>query len=331
MAGRRILYGLTLAAALLYQIYFHSYFAPFLLILTLALPVVSLLLSLPAMVGFHLSVSARPLSLSRGTQGFWDISPRLRPGLPLARLAAVLEEENLLTGAKTRKKLVLKGVTRQTAFHHPASTDHCGLLELRVRKLRVCDYLGLFSFPVRPPEPTRMPAVPIPVDPGHPELPEGWGIRPAPGSTLRRTIGEDYDLREYRPGDPLRSVHWKLSSKWDDLIVREPAETIVPLVLLTFDRYGSPERLDGLLDRVTGFSHTLLAIQRPHAIQWRDRDGTPVRCHVSDEKELGEALLTVLSTPAPLQAPPSDENAPADTDGPVILIHISLGEEDDHE
>ena len=330
MAGRRILYGLILAAALLYQIYFHSYYAPLLLILTLALPVLSLLLSLPAMAGFRLSVSARPLSLSRGAEGVWEISPKLRVGLPLARLTAVLEEENLLTGSKTRKKLSLKGVTTKTRFSHPTSADHCGLLELQVKRLQVYDYLGLFSFPVRAPEPTRLPVLPNPVDPGHPELPEGWGIRPAPGSTLRRTIGEDYDLREYRPGDPLRSVHWKLSSKWDDLIVREPAETIVPLVLLTFDRYGAPERLDRLLDRVTGYSHTLLAIQRPHAIQWRDRDGIPVRCHISDEKELREALLTVLAAPAPLQAPPSDECPPPDADGPAILIHITPGEEDDH-
>lgn len=330
MTGRRILYGLTLAAALLFQIYFHSYFAPFLLILALCLPVLSLLLSLPAMVGFRLSVSPRPLSVSRGEQGVWEIAPRL-PGLPLARLTALLEEENLLTGAKIRKKLTLRGVTRQAIIHREANTDHCGLLEFRVKKLRVYDYLGLFSFRVRLPEPVRVPVLPVPVDPGHLELPEGWGVRPAPGSTLRRTMGEDYDLREYRPGDPLRSVHWKLSSKWDDLIVREPAETVVPLVLLTFDRWGAPERLDGLLDRVAGFSRALLAVQRPHAIQWQDKDGAPVRCHVSDEKELRGALLTALSTPAPLQAPHSDEGAQVDDSGPAILIPITLGEEDDHE
>ncbi|MBP5269501.1 MAG: DUF58 domain-containing protein [Clostridia bacterium] len=29
------------------------------------------------------------------------------------------------------------------------------------------------------------------------------------------------DIREYRPGDPLKSVHWKLSSKTEELIVRD--------------------------------------------------------------------------------------------------------------
>ena len=32
-----------------------------------------------------------------------------------------------------------------------------------------------------------------------------------------------YELREYRQGDSLKNIHWKLSSKYDDLIVKEPS------------------------------------------------------------------------------------------------------------
>lgn len=34
---------------------------------------------------------------------------------------------------------------------------------------------------------------------------------------------EMYDIREYVPGDDIRSIHWKLSSKTDSLILREPS------------------------------------------------------------------------------------------------------------
>jgi len=33
---------------------------------------------------------------------------------------------------------------------------------------------------------------------------------------------EEHELREYRPGDMVNSIHWKLSSKTDKVIVREP-------------------------------------------------------------------------------------------------------------
>lgn len=35
---------------------------------------------------------------------------------------------------------------------------------------------------------------------------------------------ETFDIREYVPGDDVRSIHWKLSSKTDTLILREPSD-----------------------------------------------------------------------------------------------------------
>ena len=330
MTIRRIIYALALAGTLLFQIYFHSYYAPLLLVLTLAVPVLSLLLSVPAMTGLRLQVRGKPLSSLRGSESLWILKPELRGSLPLARLTARVEEKNLLTGREQVTRLALKGVARGDTVTLPAATDHCGVLELRVKKLRVYDWLGLFAFPVRAPEPARLPVFPDPVSPGPLNLPEGMGIRPTPGSTMQKITGEDYDLREYRPGDPLRSVHWKLTSKWDELIVREAAETVVPPVLLAFERFGPPERLDRLLDRVSGFSHALLEVQRPHALCWRDGAGRPVRQSVSDLKQLQETLLALLSTPAPLSPPQADESAPYEDETRAILIHITSGEEAAH-
>lgn len=41
-----------------------------------------------------------------------------------------------------------------------------------------------------------------------------------------------YELREYRHGDSLRNVHWKLSSKSDGLIVKEPNVPIIKNCLI---------------------------------------------------------------------------------------------------
>lgn len=35
--------------------------------------------------------------------------------------------------------------------------------------------------------------------------------------------GETYDIREYRSGDSIRQIHWKLSGKLDDIMIREKA------------------------------------------------------------------------------------------------------------
>ncbi len=325
MLLRRIIYSLALIGVLLFHITNENYLGQFLLALCVALPVLSLALSLPGMMGCRLELSASPPSLERGGDGRWLASIESPNGLPLSRLTVRLAAENLLTGESDHRRLILSGIARRRPVELAAPTDHCGLLELRVAKAKVCDYLGLFSLPVSLPQPARMVCRPIPVDVELPNIPEGQGSRAAPVSAARLGPGEDYDLRDYRPGDPMRSVHWKLSSKWDELIVRERAETFIPLPLLTLDRFGPPETLDKLLDRTLSLSRSLLNVQRPHAVLWLDKDGRPELHAVSDEKQFGDLLLDLLGAFAPSKGPALDDfpellQGPS---GPVFRLHIT--------
>ncbi len=332
MAYRRVLYSGVLAAALLFQITNDNYLACFLLALCVALPLVSLALSLPGMVRCRPGLSARPAALDRGEKAVWEVAMDAPGGLPIARVTLRLTEENLLTGRLHRGKLKLTGVARRRPAQVEARTGNCGLLELRVDRLRVCDYLGLFALRLPPPPPARLLCRPIPAQCAPPDTPEGQGLRPAGHSAARRGPGEDYDLREYRPGDPMRSVHWKLSSKWDELIVRERAETLIPLPLLTLDRFGAPDALDRLLDQLTGTSRALLGAQRPHAVLWLDREGRPQLHTVADEREYGLMLTALLTGPAPALGPALDDcpellQSPG---GPVFRIHITPEGGDGH-
>ena len=49
-------------------------------------------------------------------------------------------------------------------------------------------------------------------------------------------LAEVYALREYAPGDSLRQMHWKLSSKLDKLVVREPSLPVRRSVLVFWER-----------------------------------------------------------------------------------------------
>ena len=332
MILRRVLYGLTLAGVLLFHITNENYLAQFLLALCAALPLLSLALSLPGMTGCRLELSAVPPSLERGEQGRWLMSAQSPNGLPLSRLVVRLTGENLLTGRREHHRLVLSGVTRRPVGLS-ASTLSCGLLELRADSARVYDYLGLFSMRAGRLPAARMLCRPVPARVELPSIPEGQGVRPSSANAARLGPGEEYDLRDYRPGDPMRSVHWKLSSKWDELIVRERAETLVLLPLLTLDRCGAPDELDRLLGRALGMSRALLAVQRPHAMLWLDRDGRPVRHVIADEKQLERCLLDLLGTPAPPSGPALDDRPELlrDPGGPVFRIHITPEGGDGHD
>ena len=49
---------------------------------------------------------------------------------------------------------------------------------------------------------------------------------------------EMYDVREYIPGDDIRSVHWKLSSKVDQLLLRQASDPTHYHVVLLPDFTG---------------------------------------------------------------------------------------------
>ena len=354
MAHRRFAYLLALAGALLFQIVNENYLAHFLLVLCVALPLLSLALSLPGMLGCRLALSADPTALDRGSKGRWLVCVEPSNALPLSQLTIRLVGEDLLTGQREHRRLVLSGVARRRPVELEASTLHCGLLELRVRKAKVCDYLGLFSLPVpRPPPPPRRgrphparggraprpgegypprprPAhllcLPIPAEVELPALPEEGSAPPDSVRAARLGPGDDYDLRAYRPGDPMRSVHWKLSSKWDELIVREQVQATAPVPLLALDRFGPPEVLDRLLDRLLGLSRALLDRQRPHAVLWLDGTGRPQLRAVSDERQLADCLWALMDAPAPLHGPSLKDRPELlrGPDGPAFPIHVAL-------
>ena len=69
---------------------------------------------------------------------------------------------------------------------------------------------------------------------------------------------ETYELRDYRPGDNLHGIHWKLSGKLDKLIFREPAQPVSNALLLYWDQScGTPDELDALAEAVFSVGQSL--------------------------------------------------------------------------
>ena len=297
MTHRRILYGAVLAAALLFQICYRGWLGTFTLAVVIALPFFSLAVSLPGLLRTSLTLSPEASAVPRGQSAVFVLTLHAPAGLSAGRVTLRLTLENQLTGECSAAKRALR--TGRLRERYPA--PHCGQVVCTVSRVRICDLSGLFRFPLRPPDKASLLVLPLPTDA---EIPpealggehDGTGLRPRPGGGP----GEDYDLRSYRPGDPLRAVHWKLSSKWDELVVREALEPRRAALILTFDHFGAPASLDETIDLLSAVSSRLLQDERPHRIQWADPESGAVQDYpVSDLREFRLCLAAALSTPAP--------------------------------
>lgn len=299
MVRRWLCWLLALLGALAFRVAYTGWLAGFVLAGTVSLPVLGLFLSLPALLGAKVEIGPREERSPRGAPAFWRVTGRSALGLPLGRVKVKIKTVNELSGLveKTKKTWFLPGAG--TSVDLPAPAEHCGLLTGKLSHVWALDCLGLFWLPLRRGGSAGLWIDPVPRSADLPPLPEeeSPGVRPRPGGGP----GEDYDPREYRPGDPLSSIHWKLSAKRDELVTRETLETVRPLPLLTIDPFGTTEELDDLLDLLSGVSGELLALGRPHAVAWAEPDtGELHRCPIAGEGDLERCLEALMSHRAPL-------------------------------
>lgn len=324
MTGRRIAYCLCLGAAILFQIFYNGYIARFLFLLTIILPFLSLLLSLPTILSVNLILSSPVNILTRGETGKWHIITQSRRGLPLAAMTLWIKTKNVLTNEERRFPMEISGVTSGTLLTVPVNTRNCGQLECRAEKVRAYDCLGLFTFKRRAPEPAFITVMPFST--GAYELPgmesKNIKVRARPAGP-----GDDYEIRDYRPGDPLRAVHWKLSSKQDELLVRETMEIEKAEMILIYDHFGTPERLNKVFDRLSAISTALTEEGQKHTICWTDQLSGAVRSFpIRHKNDLNRCLKAALAENAPLQGESITGFDQAPASGNCLYISAEEGE-----
>ena len=282
MAIRRIWYLAGLLGCWIFYLAYGEWFSWLLLWAVLGLPWLSLLLSLPALLRFRISADG-PTWLLQGTTGdLWLLGSCPMPMPPFR--------------GKLRLKHNFTGESRRYTTGAGLIASHCGCITVTVEKPRVCDYLGIFSFPVKPLPAKTLLVRPVPLPIADlPALKQWTAARWKP--KFGGGFAENHELRLYRPGDSLNQVHWKLSAKTGKLILREPMEPIREPVLLTMTLKGSPEELDRKLGRLLWLGNRLLQEKVPFTLRVLAAEGI-LFFPTDSESQLNKAVDALLqSTP----------------------------------
>ena len=273
MWGRRFGYLAALFGCWMFYIAYGEWFSWLALLAVAGLPWLSLLLSLPAMLCFRLEPGGAG-AVTLGTEAeAWLVGSC---GLPMPPFKGRLYLRSRITGQ-----------TRRYRSGEGLPTRHCGGYAVTIQGARVCDYLGLFALPVRHPgratvlvRPKSLPVREVPDLDRF--LAKSWKPKFGGG------FSENHELRLYRPGDSLNQVHWKLSAKSDQVIVREALEQANNQVFLVLSRPGENDR--GLAS-LYWLSLQLCRREIPHVIV------SGKMYPVGNEEESVAALCDLLSAP----------------------------------
>lgn len=260
--------------------------------------------------------------------------------LAVMRLELPVTMENLLTGESWQHTLAISMLPKQEkAVPMQAGDVSCGVLRLALERPKVADSLGLFGRVLSGLEAeatiTIFPDMEIlPLSQDDVERYDMESYRFAEGRT-GNDPSETVGIREYQPGDSIKAIHWKLSSKMGDVQIREHGLPIESSVLVLADRAIHSEeelpaeRMDEAIELFASVCNTLIKQGIAHATGWYDyRQACWQTWSIQTEDDCYRMLEAALCSPfRPDQLTTTDRFLSADAEkqyASILYITFSL-------
>ncbi len=302
-------YLLLVGGAWLFRASYVGWLGPYVFAAAVLLPLCMLLCSLPSILSLKVTLLT-PGRVMRGSEARLKVdfvNPRL---FPVHSLTLHIEIHNRYTGERSRLNYIFRNL-ESSQSELPLDTRFCGELECSVLRFECRDALGIFSIRRKGTSSASCTVMPQSVES---DLPVNFEAALKAGTVLKPKYGggfaEDHDLRQYRPGDTANSIHWKLSSKLDEPIVREPLIPENSTVFVVLSRVGEDDRG---LEVLRWLSRKLIELDEPHVIV------ADSLYPVGNEQEADDAVASTLSWPM-------REPCGFDAGGARCIFTVSAGE-----
>ena len=307
--NKRILYLCGILAILLVLAVFGESVLPLLLIAAVLLMIgVSSVLN--RLFAPRLEVSLSLGDIAEPEQPvFGEITVKNSCRCPFPVLRAVVETRNLFTGetAEDAVALIVPGRGAVSSSIR-AAFAHCGKTAVTVKSLKVYDYFGMAALSV-PKELSQYALILPELFPMDVTVVKSGVSEPECDRFSPYKAGNDpsetFAVRDYEPGDALRSIHWKLTGKYDRLMIREASLPVNESVLILFERVcptgqrrTSPSARHASGEILLSLSHRLTEMNLAHTVGWlRSENGTFVGHRIDSEESFQLILPEILSVP----------------------------------
>ncbi len=310
MTGNRILYGYALFFAFILFVLFDLYLFHLLLIFLIVLPLISLLAVLPVRKNLRYALEIEDDILPKGACGI-RLLARNGSVFPCAGVRFSLERRNALgrIGERYTEDIAESvqfplGSMRTFSIQPSIKMAYCGRVDLKIRRVSVIDMMGLFALPVPERQAVGGSIYILPelqVRSIQTDEAADLGLDSATYSTIKSggDPSEIFQLRDYREGDARHSIHWKLSSRMNKLIVREFGLPLNPSLhfLLELREDATPAAAEAMLGTMLAFSEHLMARDVTHSISWISEEGGLRTIPVTGPEMLASALHELLALP----------------------------------
>ena len=241
-----------------------------------------------------------------------------RPLMFRGRMELSFSVYNQLTGMRTVRSVSLApAMGRPALFELELDSTVCGAHTITLDTAHLVDEMGFTSLALEDADFhglfTVYPKVlDIQVDP-HQSASAGLEGTSYDPHRSGQDASEVFDVRPYHEGDAVKSIHWKLSTRFDDVLVREasrPQDHTIAVLFgafaCDFEHSSRPELLSAVLSFTASISLALMR-QGYHHMVVATPEGSLAAYPVDDRRGFNKMLDALTATPLGPTHPTSNE------------------------
>lgn len=200
--------------------------------------------------------------------------------------------------------LLSLGGRKKNQINFTLGSLHTGLVKVKIERINVYDFIRLFSRKIKSNLEITVPVLPEVYSIGsdvtirEPDFVESDVFsKNKPGDDP----SEVFDIREYKEGDRIHRIHWKLSSKKDTVMVKDyslPISNAATILVDTSLPNNIPDKLqylDALMETTASISYHLLVRDYHHYVAWYEQAaGNYVSSNLEDLNDLYYMMGNIL-------------------------------------
>lgn len=294
-------YIITLAIIMALADYFRTWYMAAIVFVMIVMMVFDLFLVGTARGRISIELSSDTSQTTRGSNAQINIRIKNASLMPSAGLSLFLVSENSLFKDPAMIKLVLPlYMTSTRVYPVPIALSLLGDYHFSLKQIKVRDILGFCDMEVLSDATADITVFPSGSDQAssiedfsaHAADQESAPV-PASGVT------DDYDIKEYSPGDRLHDIHWKLSAKQDALMVMKRNSDSDRKVYVLLAGGHTPEVTEKILNDGYQFLTGLVRAEKTPVLVWPAADGTFRSICLSSEDDIKDAYSQVYETSLP--------------------------------
>lgn len=265
MIKKRLYYGFLIFLSIVFYIFFVDYLSFFVLLFVLVLPIMSLLEVVLGIRKINIELVTVSFNAKKNEAIPYKMTVSNRSFLIRPQIKITLKVCNYLFEEELTEKIYLTAHFGTQVMEQEIVSSHCGRVVISISEVRIYDRFGLFSICKK----VKSLKCEVFVMPNIFLIEENENKPYHKNTDLLKYIDnlqtvkeedpfEISDFHEYKKGENTTRIHWKLSERFDKLIIKEFSLAYSESTAILLELYESAPIIDSLLNTFATISLKML-------------------------------------------------------------------------